>query len=176
MLMQGLELPHPRPCSLLQLPPTINRPSSPPPSPVHPLVFEEPKDTYGQARVRAATIGSTTSTALINASITDSSTTTVSNWTTNNTSSTAINNSTTTSGSSTTTTTSSIQLTEASEVPAPQQTVTVTTREASRTTLWRLAKKRQQQLVEGITLPPQEKRPREYRCSTCRRPMAGKLK
>ena len=151
MLMQGLELPHPRPCSLLQLPPTINRPSSPPPSPVHPL---EPKDTYGQVRVRAATIGSTTSTALINASITDSSTTTVSNWTTNNTSSTAINNSTTTSGSSTTTTTSSIQLTEASEVPAPQQTVTVTTREASRTTLWRLAKKRQQQLVEGITPPP----------------------
>ena len=119
MLMQGLELSHPRPCSLLQLPPTIDCPSSPPLSLVHPLVFQEPKDTYGQARIRAAATGSTTSTALINASITDSSTTTVSNWTTNNISSTAINNSTTTSGSSTTTTASSIQLTEASEVPTP---------------------------------------------------------
>ena len=172
MLMQGLELPCPRPCSSLQLPPTIDRPSSPPPFPFEPFVFEEPEDTYGQAHVRAAaTTGSTTSTALITASITDSSTVTISNWTTNNTS---FDNSTI-SSSSTATTTSSTQLTEASEVPAPQQTVTITTRQASRTTLWRLEKKRQQQLVEGITPPPQEKRPREYRCSTCRQPMAGKL-
>lgn len=52
MLMQGLALPSPRPCSLSNLPPAMEQPSSPPPPPVDPFEFHEPIDTYGQAHVR----------------------------------------------------------------------------------------------------------------------------
>ena len=52
MLLQGLELPNPRPCATSTLPPVLERPTSPPPLPVEPFEFYEPMDTYGQARVR----------------------------------------------------------------------------------------------------------------------------
>ena len=39
MLMQGLTLPNPRPCISSSLPPTMERPFSPPPSPVEPFEF-----------------------------------------------------------------------------------------------------------------------------------------
>ena len=166
MLMQGLELPNPSPCSLHQLPPTINRPSSPPSPPVEPFVFEEPEDTYGQAHVRTVATGSTASTVVISASTTDSTTAIES-----------VISTTTGSRTITTTSSNSNQLTPiAEDVPAPQQIVTVATREVSRTTQWRRARKRKQQLLEGTTPPVEEKRPREYKCSTCHQPMAGNLK
>ena len=49
MLMQGLELPTPRPCATSTLPPAMDRPTSPPPLLVEPFEFYEPVDTYGQA-------------------------------------------------------------------------------------------------------------------------------
>ena len=112
-------------------------------------MFEEPEDTYGQARVRTVATGSTASTVVISASTTDSTT--------------AIESViSTTTGSRTITTTSgnSNQLTPiAEDVPAPQQIATVATREVSRTTQWRRARKRKQQLLEGPTPLVEEKRP-----------------
>ena len=51
MLMQGLVLPTPRPCSSSSLLPAIEQRSSPPPPPVEPFEFHEPADTYGLAHV-----------------------------------------------------------------------------------------------------------------------------
>ena len=51
MLMQGLTLPDPRPCTSSSLPPTMERPFSPSPSPVEPFEFFEPVHTCGQAHV-----------------------------------------------------------------------------------------------------------------------------
>ena len=51
MLMQGLTLPDPRPCTSSSLPPTMEWPFSPPPSPVEPFEFFEPVHTCGQAHV-----------------------------------------------------------------------------------------------------------------------------
>ena len=53
-LMQGLRLPAPDPCSTVSLPPPRQQPSSPGPSPIDPLTFEEPEDTTGRASVRGA--------------------------------------------------------------------------------------------------------------------------
>ena len=49
MLMQGLALPTPRPCSSLSFLPAMEQPSSLPPPPAEPF---EPIDTYGLAHVR----------------------------------------------------------------------------------------------------------------------------
>ena len=54
MLMQGLALPTPRPCSSLSFLPAMEQPSSLPPPPAEPFEFHEPIDTYGLARVRGA--------------------------------------------------------------------------------------------------------------------------
>ena len=51
MLMQGLTLLNSRPCTSSSLPPAMERPFSPPPSPVKPFEFFEPVDTCGQAHV-----------------------------------------------------------------------------------------------------------------------------
>ena len=63
MLMQGLTLPNPRPCTT-SLPPAMERHFSPPPSPVEPFEFFEPVDTCGQAHVRRRASGNMSSTPL----------------------------------------------------------------------------------------------------------------
>ena len=62
MLMQGLTLPNPRPCTTPSLPPAMEWPFSPPPSPVEPFKFFEPLDTCGQAHVRRRASGNMSST------------------------------------------------------------------------------------------------------------------
>ena len=61
MLMQGLTLPNPRPCASSSLPPAMQWPFSPPPSPVEPFEFFEPVDTCGQVYVRRRASGSMSS-------------------------------------------------------------------------------------------------------------------
>lgn len=52
LLMQGLSLPTRRVCSASPLPAAQLRPTSPPPPPQQPHIFDEPVDTVGQAKVR----------------------------------------------------------------------------------------------------------------------------
>ena len=51
VLMQGLTLPNHRPCTSSSLPSAMERPFTPPPSPVEPFEFFEPVDMCGQAHV-----------------------------------------------------------------------------------------------------------------------------
>ena len=60
MLMQGLSLPSVKSCSSATLPPAQDRPSAPLPAPSDPHIFLEPKDTSGQAQVKAKPMSRTT--------------------------------------------------------------------------------------------------------------------
>ena len=52
LLMQGMPRKDPLPVATTPLPPAQARPSSPPPPPPDHIVFEEPEDTTGLARIR----------------------------------------------------------------------------------------------------------------------------
>ena len=156
MLMQGLELPDIRPCSSSQLLPPMTRPSSSPPPPLEPFLFEEPEDTYGQALVR--TSGSTNSTmAIISASATDS---------------------TTEDSSRGVITTPSCEL-SSSNMSLPTSVTAGSSAPASprvsRTTLWRWEKEMKRLASLGEDAPPPKKRKERnpYRCLKCGRPKAG---
>ena len=62
ILMQGLTLPNPRPCTSSSLLPAMEQPFSPPPSLVEPFEIFEPVDTCGQAHVRWRASGNMSST------------------------------------------------------------------------------------------------------------------
>lgn len=53
-LLQGRSLPPPSVVSAVPLPPPQTRPTEPPLPPQNPLIFSEPEDTVGMARVRGA--------------------------------------------------------------------------------------------------------------------------
>ena len=166
MMMQGLNMPTVELCTTSQLPPPMTRPSSPPSPPMEPMLFEEPEDTYGLARVRT---GSTSVRANNPPQV-------------NPVASTSCSSGTTTSTHTFTTEQSATDVSPASPIPTsssgavsiPSGSSTSVVPEAdslSRTTMWRRMK-RQEEAAQDDGGPPAKKR-KAYSCSKCGKPKTG---
>lgn len=152
--MQGLELPAPSICSSSSLPPSVTRPSLPPPLPPlsHQHVFVEPEDTTGQAlirRVRPALTPSMPSTSSVRTADVSS----VSSTPPPAVREVEIQTSLTPA------------VTEVTEETVVHNTLTGTDQQISRTQKWRLLKSNQGECGQDIPAPKRSRR--IYHCGEC---------